>query len=142
MMLSRLLRTLVASALAALITACSTYSPPGGQTRPPAQVGKPSPTVTTPAPPPAEQAPAAVVSAHESLLQRAQSASAAGRYGDALGLLERAQRIEPEDANVYLELSRVHRALGNDAVARSTAERGMLYCVGQYQCQALRDLSY
>jgi Flp pilus assembly protein TadD len=93
--------------------------------------------VTPPAPPPAPSPP---VSAHEGLLQRAAEARSAGDYEAALALLERAQRIDPDDARVYLGLARTHRAAGDRAMARASAERGLLYCRADSDCEALRAL--
>ena len=62
-------------------------------------------------------------------------------YFVALALLERAQRIDPESGEIYLQLARTHRARGDVDQARATAERGMLFCSGSAQCSALRALS-
>jgi tetratricopeptide (TPR) repeat protein len=74
-------------------------------------------------------------------VQQAQQARARGDYEQALALLERAQRIDPESGEIYLELARTHQAKGDRAQARATAERGMLYCRGSAQCDALRSLT-
>jgi thioredoxin-like negative regulator of GroEL len=71
-------------------------------------------------------------------VQQAQQATARGDYEQALGLLERAQRIDPESGEIYLQMARTHRAKGDAAQARATAERGMLFCSGSAQCEALR----
>jgi Tfp pilus assembly protein PilF len=55
-----------------------------------------------------------------------------------LALLERALRIDPDSAEVYLEMAKTHHAGGDRAQARATAERGLLYCSGSTQCDALR----
>ena len=55
----------------------------------------------------------------------------------ALALLERAQRIEPDSAEIYVATARTHKAKGDAGQARAVAERGMLYCGGT-QCEALR----
>jgi tetratricopeptide (TPR) repeat protein len=93
----------------------------------------------TPAPDaPVREEPAAMP-AHEALAAEARAARAAGDHGRAIALLERAQRIEPGNGALYLELARSHRAAGNDAQARATAERGLLYCRGS-DCRALQGL--
>lgn len=72
------------------------------------------------------------------LLAQAQQASDRGDYEQALALLERAQRIDPDSAEVYLGMARTHQARGDAAQAKATAERGLLYCSGSIQCDALR----
>jgi Tfp pilus assembly protein PilF len=53
-------------------------------------------------------------------------------------LLERAQRIDPDSAEVYLGMAKTHWARGDATQARVTAERGLLYCSTARQCEALR----
>jgi Flp pilus assembly protein TadD len=72
------------------------------------------------------------------LIDRAGEARRLGDYEQALAYLERAQRIEPGDAEIYLGLAQTHAAAGNSGQARATAERGLLYCSGRVQCDALR----
>ena len=126
------------------LSACSIYSLPGQQ---PAPV-EPPPDHTQVTPPPAQPQtpPAATVpeidpatqAAYQPLLQRAQQASARGDYEQALSLLERAQRIDPDSPDIYLAMARTHSARGDTAQAKATAERGLLYCVDPQQCEALR----
>jgi tetratricopeptide (TPR) repeat protein len=71
-------------------------------------------------------------------VHKAQQAAARGDYEQALALLERAQRIDPESGEIYLQLAKTHQARGDDAQAMATAERGMLFCAGAAQCNALR----
>ncbi len=125
-----------ASSLCLLLAlgACSTYTPPPQQ--PPAPVTTPKPEPATPAQQPRPVEPA--VSAHRGLIDKAREATARGDYDGALALLERAQRIDPDDAEVYLNLARTHAARGDSAMARASAERGLLYCRGESQCRALR----
>ena len=90
-------------------------------------------SVTEPViPPPAPDAP------YADLVKRAGAAREAGDYEQALALLERAQRIDPDSADIYLALARTHRARGDLSQARATAERGLLYCSTPAQCDALR----
>ena len=46
--------------------------------------------------------------------------------------------IDPDNAEVYLGMAQTHAAAGNQEQAKATAERGMLYCSGSSQCDALR----
>jgi len=126
--------------LVLLVSACSIYSLPESE---PAPVEKqPDHTVVTPpatdakpSPRPAQPSSSA---AYEPLLARAEQASAKGDYEQALALLERAQRIDPDNAKIYLDMARTHRARGDSAQASATAERGLLYCSTREQCAALR----
>ncbi len=72
------------------------------------------------------------------LLAKADQATNSGDYEQAMALLERAQRIDPDSAEVYLGMAKTHSAKGDDIQARATAERGLLYCSGKTQCDALR----
>lgn len=92
----------------------------------------------TPAPAKPAPAPSGAGGAGASLLGQAAAARQRGDYEQALAYLERAQRIEPHNADVYLDLARTHAAAGHREQARSIAERGLLYCSGRSQCDALR----
>lgn len=141
------LQRLLCAGLLLVLAGCSIYRPPGSE---PAPVEtRPDPTVVTPAPetsPPEQPRPAPVppdsgaARASGPLLARAETATARGDYEAALALLERAQRIDPASAEVYLHLARTYAAQGQTERARATAERGMLYCRGDRECASLRAL--
>jgi Flp pilus assembly protein TadD len=119
------------------MTACGT-SP---RSSPKIETGEPSYEEKGASSPPQEAqrpAPPTATSANNALLARAEAASTEGDYSTALAYLERAQRIDPDDAGVYLALARTHAAAGNAAQARAVAERGLLYCKVPTQCEALR----
>lgn len=132
-------------ALALTLGGCSIYSVPGSQ---------PVPVETepeyTPVTPPPETAPTTPTveadpkreppntSAYKALLIKAESARERGDYETSLALLERAQRIDPDNAQIYLNLAMTHEASGDQQQAMATAERGLLYCAGSVQCDALR----
>jgi len=136
----RLVNGSVALCLVLVISGCSTYSNSGGE---PAPVEKPSghtpvtPPATTPQPSSKPSGPSSN-KAWQPLVDKAGQARARGDYEQALGLLERAQRIDPDSGEIYLQLAKTHQAKGDTAQARATAERGMLYCSGNSQCEALR----
>lgn len=127
--------------IALLMGGCSTFSPS------PTEPAAAPPPSAAPAPqqPPAPQPPRppqpATTSAWKPLVQKARQARDRGDYEQALVLLERAQRIDPESAEIYLQLAQTHRARGDASQARATAERGMLFCVSASQCDALRALT-
>jgi thioredoxin-like negative regulator of GroEL len=75
-------------------------------------------------------------------LAAAEQAAQRGDYEEALALLERAQRIEPNSAEVYLHMARTHLARGDIAQASATAERGLLYCSTEAMCDALREFTH
>lgn len=132
--------------LALVLTGCSIYTLPGSQRAPVETRPVPGATVAdTPAPPPAAPLPPAtdpgVSSAAAGLLDKARAASAQGDYEQALALLERAQRIDPNSAEVYLQLARVYAAQGHADKARDTASRGTLYCRDERECATLRALA-
>ena len=78
--------------------------------------------------------------ASNSLLLEARSARAQGALDRAEALLQRAQRIDPGNATVYLELAGLYSQRGQDRASRAVAERGLLYCRGS-GCDDLRDLA-
>ena len=123
-----------------LLSACGTnpYSLPEVETGEPV-VTEPGPATQQPTtPPPPASAPEPASGAHSGLLAKADTARDRGDYQQSLVYLERAQRIDPDNADVYLGLAQTHAAAGNHSQARATAERGLLYCSGSSQCAALR----
>ena len=140
----RLFPRSTAIVLLALVSACSTLTETGEPApvedrteRPPTA----APATPPPPPPPQEThrpASPSASAAWQPLLAQAGRAAGRGDYEQALALLERAQRIDPDSAEVYLEMARTHLARGDAAQARATAERGLLYCSSASQCEALR----
>lgn len=140
MMLSQVLFRGTALSLITLLAACSTYTPPDSEPAP--VVTQPEHTVVSPPPkvPRTQHRPASpsASAAWQPLLVKAEQAVARGDYEQALALLERAQRIDPDSAEVYLSMAKTQRARGDIAQAKATAERGLLYCSTARQCEALR----
>jgi len=135
-------------ALVALLAACATPAPAPPPSVPapvvvPAKPGKvESPPARAPTQTPPRPATPSASAAWQPLLAKAEQATQRGDYEQALALLERAQRIDPDSAEVYLCMAQTHRARGNAAQARATAERGLLYCSTEALCDALRAYAH
>ena len=129
----------VAPGLAIVVSACSTYTQPDGESAPvEQQPGHTEVVPSTKAPQTHRPASPSASTAWQPLLTKAEQATKRGDFEQALALLERAQRIDPDSAEIYLGMAKTHRARGDAAKARVTAERGLLYCATARQCDALR----
>ena len=120
----------------AMLSACATAPEPVSPNSPAATTGStsaPTPAIPKPTVPPNS------LSAVDRLLTEASSLRRSGDIPGSFARLERALRIAPQRAEVYLELARSHAAAGNSSRAAATAERGLLYCEGQ-TCSALEKL--
>jgi len=138
----RLLSRSMAIALLALLSACSGLTRTGE--RAPVEDRTHRTVIVPPAPAPQEThrpASPSASAAWRPLLAEAKQAAGRGDYEQALALLERAQRIDPDSAEVYLQMAKTHRARGDVAQARAMAERGLLYCSSASQCEALRQFT-
>ena len=97
--------------------------PPGTggtpETRAPAPAPPPPPVPIPPPPPPASSG------ATASLLQQSREQTAAGDYAMATSSLERALRINPRDAELWLELGRVKLRQGDYGQAESMGQRAL-----------------
>jgi len=135
------LKGLLVVALVLLLPACSIYTAPDEESAPVERQPAPAAKLPAPGEPPGQPSGPAPAAAYAPLLERAEAAAARGDYEQALALLERVQRIDPDSAEVYLAMARTHRAGGDDDRARATAERGLFYCTHSAQCEALRDFT-
>ena len=128
--------------LIAHVSACSTPGAPDSDTAATKPAPRPvvTPPATTPVAPPRPLEPTAN-KGDQPLLDIAGHARVRGDYEQALALLERAQRIDPDSAEIYLAMARTHQASGDSSQARAVAERGLLYCNGRAECDALRGLA-
>src|SRR5688500_3213969 len=128
----------------AAATACTTVgvAPPS---RPaPRPVPAPSPPATTPAPPPSAPAPAPprsdpapsggaaaprprsdASSASDALVAQSRAQRAAGSVPAAKASLERALRLDPNNAEVWLELGELELQTGNTAQAATLARKAL-----------------
>ena len=63
-----------------------------------------------------------------------------GNMEAGLATLERALRIAPKDASIYLSMAMVYSNLGNSLLAANLAARGLLYCERGKLCRQLEAL--
>ncbi|MCB1706523.1 MAG: tetratricopeptide repeat protein [Halioglobus sp.] len=138
---ARVIVLLVIALLAACTSAPQTETVPAPEQTPQqrAPVEEPAPSVYETPPRPATHSASA---AWQPLLAKAGQAAGRGDYEQALTLLERAQRIDPDSAEVYLGFARTYRDKGDTAQARAMAERGLLYCSSDAVCNALRAYAH
>jgi tetratricopeptide (TPR) repeat protein len=151
-------RTLALSLLiAALTCACTLRGPPVGV--PPAGApgsAEPQPSPAAVEQPPAPRAPPPYVpppkqfhlgAAANALVQQAHRQANAGDYGAASATLERAQRIEPDNPLVWLELGRLNLAenipaqadaMGHKALALATGDPAASSAAWQLIAESLR----
>lgn len=127
----RLAGPILASALLGLLGACATGPGPAPSRPDPGA----TPAVTAPRP----GLPGAG-DAVDGLLAAARKLRAAGELAACFARLERALRIAPERAEVYLELARTHLAAGTPERAAGAAQRGLAFCQGRV-CRELRALT-
>ncbi|HTK98770.1 MAG TPA: tetratricopeptide repeat protein [Pseudomonadales bacterium] len=113
--------------------------PPTSQTRPPSQY----PVPTQPSPQPIPQAPAPVQPQQPkpqstvtlALQDEAQRAATAGDLPKAIQILERAIRIQPDSAQLWIELARCHLKEGNAAQAEQFARKALLFTGNRYDLE-------
>ena len=121
-----------ATALLVLLSACAT----GPRPAPPRATGSDAtPAVTAP-----RSGPPDAGDAVDGLLAAARKLRAAGDLGACFARLERALRIAPQRAEVYLELARAHLAAGAPERAAGAAQRGLAFCQGRV-CRELRAVT-
>lgn len=105
-------RTAALMLMAAVLAACAPLSP------------QPAPE-PDPAPPPAEEVTAPASSAVLALLDRSEGFMAAGDHDSAAASLERALRLDPQNAELWHRLARVRFAQADWAAAESLALRSV-----------------
>ncbi|HVS25561.1 MAG TPA: tetratricopeptide repeat protein, partial [Gammaproteobacteria bacterium] len=121
----------LALAVLATLAACSTLEGtqrPGSQSAPgpgggagsPAPPESPPPSVAAPARPPSQTS-----GATQALLAQSRAARAAGNYDQANTTIERALRIAPSDASLWVELGEIELASGDPAQAATLARKAL-----------------
>ncbi|MFT5481895.1 MAG: tetratricopeptide (TPR) repeat protein [Halieaceae bacterium] len=96
------------------------------------------PSSSVPTPQPEQQSSGAV----DLLLRAASAELRAGKTVAAVGTLERALRIAPANASVYLALAEVYLDRGDSELAKNIAGRGLLYCESRRQCSELERIAH
>lgn len=113
-------------------------SPPPVETPPPVEEPPPVPVVQPaplpPAPPPVRAR--ALNPAARTLVAQAQSQVTAGNYSGAAANLERALRIEPDSAQLWIEMGKVRQAEGNFAQAENMARKALSLATGDPRSQS------
>ena len=121
----------LALAVLATLAACSTLEGtqrPGSQSAPgpgggagsPPPHESPPPSVAAPARPPSQTS-----GATQALLAQSRAARAVGNYDQANATIERALRIAPSDASLWVELGEIELATGNAAQAATLARKAL-----------------
>ena len=142
-------RPLVGTLLLACISACSvpqryrvpspSPTPVPGPSQPPAQT-QPAPdpgVVEEPQPPPAPVVREPTLSpASRALVGQAQAQLASKNYAVAAGSIERALRIEPDNALLWIELGKVRQAEGNYLQAENMARKALSMTVNAPRARA------
>jgi Flp pilus assembly protein TadD len=98
---------------------------------------------TQPSPQPIPQAPAPVQPQQPkpqstvtlALQDEAQRAATAGDLPKAIQILERAIRIQPDSAQLWIELARCHLKEGNAAQAEQFARKALLFTGNRYDLE-------
>jgi tetratricopeptide (TPR) repeat protein len=91
-----------------------------------------------PVPPPTQPPPKQfrLGAASSALVSQARTQSASGNHAAAVGTLERALRIEPDNPLVWIELAKVHQAEGNHARADGLARKALALAQGDPSAQS------
>ena len=148
--LTRSNRVSIIAGMAVLLAACATQAPAPTRTPPrpaptqtvpsrsaprplpPASAPQPVPAPTTPSQPQSRPPSASVTLA---LQDEAQRAAAAGDLPKAIQILERAIRIEPDRAELWLALARAHLKEGDAAQAEQFARKALQFTRDRYDLE-------
>jgi tetratricopeptide (TPR) repeat protein len=135
--LARAARRMLACAALSTLAACSMLSiePLPSPGREPSAEPEPSEEPSSPAPNiPAPSAPSRPrsdrSSATQQLLRESRAARAAGEYGQAAATTERALRIDPNNAALWLELGEIALATGETRQAETLARKALSLAAG------------
>ena len=151
MMRAMLIRTLTCALIGVLaLTGCTLTrpapfapppeaTPPAGSAQPPG-IPAPGSAEALPAPPERPSVPPPrqfrLSAATGALVTQAHAQSAGGDFGQAAATLERAQRIEPDNPLLWIELGRVRLAENNAPQADAMGRKALALAVGDPAAQA------
>jgi tetratricopeptide (TPR) repeat protein len=123
----RLSRSRLGALLPALLASgCVMMPPTHTAPRPAGTPGSTAEEGAVSAPEPARTGPASgAASASATLLEQSRAERAAGSYAEAAASIERALRIEPDNAWLWLELGEVRLAAGDPGQAGELARRAL-----------------
>jgi Tfp pilus assembly protein PilF len=151
MMRAMLIRTLTCTLMVALagctLTRPAPFAPPPEATPPPSGSAQPAPGIpapgsgqAVPAPPERPSVPPPrqfrLGAASSALVTQAHAQAASGDYAQAAATLERAQRIEPDNPLLWIELGRVRLAENNAPQADAMGRKALALAVGDPAAQA------
>jgi len=138
-----LLATLLAVSLGAL-AGCATLTAPGPGSRPapssepapgsPGSERPGEPSVQSPRPPPRPQSDARAAS--DTLLEQSRAERAVGNNTQAAASIQRALRIDPNNAALWVELGEINLAAGNRSQAASMARKALTLTAGDTELQS------
>ena len=112
------------------------YPPTAGTPPPAGPVETPQSGTATPRPgAPEPAAPKPQASATLALQNESQAAAANGDLPRAIQILERAIRIAPDNAELWIELARLHLKEGNAAQAEQFARKALLFTGTNYNLE-------
>lgn len=94
------------------------------------------PSETPPPPPVAPPKQFRLGAASSALVTQARKLADQGEFGSAIATLERAQRIEPENPLLWIELGRVHQEEGNAAQSESMGRKALALATGDPNAQS------
>jgi Tfp pilus assembly protein PilF len=142
-------RVLRLSAVALVLAGCALSGPPlappggaapsgAGSAQPVPVPGEPAAPVPPPAPPPYTPPPKQfrLGPATSALVAQAHRQAAGGDYGAATATLERAQRIEPDNPLVWIELGRLQLSASNPTQADAMARKALSLATGDPAAQS------
>lgn len=145
-----MMKLLCVLAATAVLASCAAppYQPtPRQPSEPLPQPGTPQPegpvveqpAPSTPPPPPTPSPPPKqfrLGAASSALVAQARKLADQGEFGSAIATLERAQRIEPDNPLLWIELGRVHQEEGNAVQADSMGRKALALATGDPNAQS------
>jgi tetratricopeptide (TPR) repeat protein len=128
------------AAICAAVAGCASIGGPAGPAGPAAPPVEPAPV---PAPGPSAPAPSRPRSdastASDALLRQSRDARAGGNYAEAASAIERALRLDANNAALWIELGELQLAQGNATQAASLARKALTLTGGDRALESRAD---